>query len=49
MTFTVVNMMSVREIIGQSVYDSVIEINVEVGSSTQTQEKYNKLTTNLTL
>ena len=31
MTFTVVNMMSVREIIGQSVYDFVIEINIEVG------------------
>ena len=43
MTFTVVNMMSVREIIGQSVYDFVIEINIEVGSPTQTREKVQQI------
>ena len=49
MTFTVVNMMSEKEIIGLSIYEFVIEISKEVGSPTQTHEKYNKLTTNPTL
>ena len=49
MTFTVVNMMSEEEIIGQSVFEFAIEISKEVGSLAQTHEKYNKLTTNPTL